>query len=174
MIEGTEQHQRIKQPKKGKGKVPGFDPLLLFETEVGDWMDNSEVALQAGDGVKEQLSRLADVKNHVSYPNETLLVGVNAAANTCTSRYIQQLNQKHVVGEVVTVADDRGAEDLLETQVEDIDVEGKEEDDGGDGVDGDNVAPRCGPEAIGSGLTKSIMYMRVGYIFHGIDRGHRS
>lgn len=97
-------------------------------------MNDSQVTLQAGEDVKEHLSRCDDVKYikpHQLYPE---FVGIHAGTVEAAAQHANHLHSNDVIGEDVRAAcrrtgDRAPSASPPQPQVEDVDAEREEEKD---------------------------------------------
>lgn len=116
----------------------------------GDGVNNSQVVLYTGEGVKQNLSTISDEDNmgcrHHHLPK--IDVGTNAVEDGPNG--VDHLHDNHVVGDEVRVACRSGTllPPSLVAQMEDDDEEREEEEDVGDGEGGENKITSSGAKAV--------------------------
>ena len=120
-------------PNTTKSEVSDLDATRLLEPQVGDGVNNSQVALHTGEEVKQNLSQGGDSPDAVPYIHHLFELDKATTEEDCEPQDFIQLHDNRVIGEDVTVfccSRGRGSlfPPLLVTQVEDQEGEREQED----------------------------------------------
>lgn len=134
----------VKEPNKPDDDVSDSDSAPLPQAQVDDWMNDSQVTIQAGEDVEENLSVRRGRKKPQTNTQRPRHLKEGAAAEETTPGDTDHLHGNHVVGEDVRMTRGRcpGGRALIlpsfETQTEDEDAEGEEDKEVGDGEGGED------------------------------------
>lgn len=130
------------QPTRANSDVSDWNPFCLPQAHVGDGVNGSQVALHAGQEVEKHLPTSVDIEHVDAYIYHFRVISVDTRCHKYAAEDTHQLYDNHVVGEEVgMVCHHAGALllPLLETHVEDEDVDRQEDEDAGDGEGGHDI-----------------------------------
>ena len=125
---------KAKQPNTPSDDISDPDSTRLSQPQVGDGVNNSQVAFNTGEDVKQSLSNWDDKVDVHPYHQYHSFISVDAITQEAEPQETDQVQGRHVKGEDVRVTRQccRGHRTLfppsLEAYEEDEDEEWKEED----------------------------------------------
>lgn len=127
---------KAQQPTAADNDVSDSDPSRVFQPHVGDGVDDGQVALCAGEDLKQELPCELNGWDTDARHRQIRMLSVDTTADEDEGWYTDQLHKNRLVGEEVGMASGcAGAmpPPSFETQKQDVDVNWDEEEDVCDG-----------------------------------------
>lgn len=97
---------KAQQPNAGGADVSHADSLGLSQSQVGDGVNNSQVALHTGQDGEEHLSIPGERPDQDPHPHHHTEIGVASDNGQSAPQYADQLHDRHVVGDKVRESHD--------------------------------------------------------------------